>query len=117
MLDVQVTLDRPRALRYSINAIAELERVLGQPIGEIVGAMRALSIMTIRAMVWAGLRHENSRLTLDGAGLLIDTYLAGGGTLGDLYGRLDAALVASGTFGRAPDGGAEGNAPIASPSG
>lgn len=52
---------RRRTLRYDLNALAEIERVLGigiDQIGQISGQAR-----TIRALVWAGLLHEEPSLT------------------------------------------------------
>jgi hypothetical protein len=66
---VAIELDKPRSLRFTTNALAELEDALGRPLSEIGGMA---GIKTIRTMVWAGLLHEEPGLTHEQASELID---------------------------------------------
>lgn len=67
---VDIVLDKPRKLRFTTNAIAELEDVLGQPITKL--DEESLGVKTLRALLWAGLLHENRDLTIEEAGDLMD---------------------------------------------
>lgn len=55
-------------LRFTTNALVELEQALGKPVSQI---QENSGIREIRAMVWAGLSHER-RITLQEAGDLVD---------------------------------------------
>lgn len=101
---VDLTLDKPRSLRYDLNALADVETLLGKPFGVVVGEMRALGVVSLRALLWAGLRHEDRRLTVERAGALIQGYLEqDGNLLEQLYAKIDEALVKSKVFGT-PEG-------------
>lgn len=63
---VDVELDgTTHQLKYNLNAFAELEEVLELgSIQEIAALVTAnLSMRTLRALLWAGLLHNNSKLT------------------------------------------------------
>ena len=73
---IVVLLDKPRTLRYDLNAYAELE----EKYGTVEAAMKALqegSIRSIRTLLWAGLIHEcmdeneNYTLTVKQVGAMI----------------------------------------------
>lgn len=64
-----IELDRPRTVKFDVNAIAELEDALGKPISQLNETN--VGIREIRAMVWAGLLHENPKLTLREVGEMI----------------------------------------------
>lgn len=66
---VIIELDRPRKLRYTFNSLVLAEEVLGKPIavGMLVAGMKEL-----RILLWAGLKEEDSNLTLEQVGNLID---------------------------------------------
>jgi hypothetical protein len=66
---VTVKLDKQRKLKYTFNALCELEDALGRPLLEIRNNFR---VKDLRALVWAGLLHENPDLTLEEAGRLLD---------------------------------------------
>lgn len=68
---VSIDLDRTRTLRYDVNGLAELEERFGdRPIHTVLSQER-LGLKAIRLLLWIGLRHEDRRLTLDGAGGLL----------------------------------------------
>jgi len=71
---VLVNLDKPRKLRYTTNALVMLEESLGKPIGEIMNdfANGLYGFKDIRNLLWAGLLDEDSSLTPEDAGNLLD---------------------------------------------
>lgn len=62
--------DTEYILKYSTNAICELEQQLDKGLNTIVANMERLT--TVRAMLWAGLRAKHEDITLPKAGELID---------------------------------------------
>jgi hypothetical protein len=69
---VIIELDKPRTLRYGINALAKVEDSIGKP---IVGLdLEHLGIKELLAIVHAGLFHEDKTLTIEQVGDLIDDY-------------------------------------------
>lgn len=67
---VDVELDKPRRLRYDLNALAELEDRLGVPLDQIADVR--LTIKNFRIMIWAGLIHEDPELTEEQVGAMVD---------------------------------------------
>jgi hypothetical protein len=68
--EVKITLDKERTLRFTLNALAEIEDKLGIPLqkmGEV-----ELGVKAIRVMVWAGLLHEDEEITERAVGNMID---------------------------------------------
>lgn len=68
---VQVELDRPRTIKFDLNAFIELEEMYGS----IDGALKEMekgSIKAVRAILWAGLIHEDESLTLKQVGSMVD---------------------------------------------
>jgi len=92
---VEIELDRPRRLRYDINALADLEEALGVGLGAALSGER-MGIRTLRAMLWAGLRHEDPMLTIREAGELLNGYLERHGNLEGISQAINRALEASG---------------------
>ena len=66
---VVVNLDKPRKIKYTINALATLEDVLERPVTELGNNV---GVKELRALLWAGLLHEDANLTLEQAGNLMD---------------------------------------------
>lgn len=77
--EVSVRLDRVRKLRFDFNALAEFEELMGV---SLLAAMQdfqqddrgnvSFSFKTLRAMLWAGLLHEEPTLTVRQAGKLFE---------------------------------------------
>ncbi|RVI93685.1 hypothetical protein CN186_15745 [Sinorhizobium medicae] len=64
--------DRAYTLSFSINAICELEELLGQPVPQIAATLNKpedIRMTTVRALIWAALRdyHEEADLKEAGA--------------------------------------------------
>ncbi|EGK10291.1 hypothetical protein HMPREF9374_2641 [Desmospora sp. 8437] len=67
---VEVTLDRRRRLKFDLNALSELEGALGKPVTQLNDS--TVGMQELRAMVWAGLLHEDPGLTLRDTGEIIE---------------------------------------------
>ncbi len=91
-----ITLDKVRHLRYTANAIADIEEVLGEGLQSLLSSNKAAGVRHARAFLWGGLKHEDRRLQTPGgierAGDLINTWYENGGTLDSLYVRIFEAL-------------------------
>lgn len=105
---VLVTLDRERHLRYTINALADLEQHLGTGLGGVMLTGK-VGIGFMRGFLWAGLKHEDARLSVERAGQLLQDYLDRGGDLASLANSMNEAMQIAG-FGRTrEDAGSNGN--------
>jgi len=91
---VEIELDKPRRLRFDVNAIADLEEKLGISFGHLLHPSRA-GFSSYRGLVWAGLKWEDRGLTLERAGNMLQQYFANGGTEEQLTEWIDKALVAA----------------------
>ena len=68
---IDIVLDKPRKLKFDLNAFAELEETFG----DVETAMAELEkgkIKALRAILWAGLVHEDAALTVTDVGSMID---------------------------------------------
>lgn len=111
-MPVQIDLGgETRFLKYSFGAIRQMEREAGAGVAKLLSADRQ-GFDTMCLLIWAGLRHENKRLTPDQVEKWLDAYLEAGGTFEALSILVTQALIESKVLGRqAPEGGtAEGNA-------
>jgi hypothetical protein len=70
---IPIELDRVRHISFSVNAYRDAETVAGMGIVAMVHP-RNIGFKTIQALLWAGLRHEDPTLTLDGVGVLMDLW-------------------------------------------
>lgn len=69
---VTIILDRPRTLRYGLNALAKVEDITGK---NIMGLdLNNVSIKDLLAIIYAGLYHEDKELTVEKVGDLIDEH-------------------------------------------
>ena len=69
---ITIQLDRPRTLRYGINALAKIEDITGKPI--LALDLNNVGIKDLLAIVYGGLYHEDKTLTIEKVGELIDEY-------------------------------------------
>jgi hypothetical protein len=65
--------DRPRRLKFDINAIADIERETKTGIMSLLQYER-LGFDSIRVLLWGGLKHEDRNLTIEKVGNLIQNY-------------------------------------------
>lgn len=91
---------RSRRLRFDMNALAELEGVLGRSVAEVLsGDGQALGFASMRALMWAGLRHEDRGITLERAGQMMQSAIESGMSLSDLLEKISEAITSCGVFG------------------
>lgn len=95
---VEIRLDKPRFLRFDINAIADLEEATGKSLMELMDENN-IGISAMRALLWAGLKHQDKLLTLQRAGELIQAFIVNGGSLATLMEKVAKAITSSGAFG------------------
>ena len=70
--EVPIRLDRVRTLKYTFNAFAEFEELTGQSIQATFQNADNLGFGSLRNLLWAGLTHEESSLTIKKVGELIE---------------------------------------------
>ena len=69
---ITINLDKPRVLRYGINALARIEDLIGKPLTNL--DLQNVGIKDLLAIIYAGLYHEDESLTVEKVGDLIDEY-------------------------------------------
>lgn len=96
---VPITLaGKERSLKFDFNALADLDTAAPGVLPGYISGLQA-GFGAVRALIWAGLKHEEPRLKLTEAGALIEAeLLSGEKTLLDFLNLLNDALVASGLF-------------------
>lgn len=94
-----ITLDRPRTLRFTIDAVARLEAEEGCGLDELWA--RKQRIVALVALLYHGLRHEDASLTKARVIKLLDRFVDNGGDTTQLNETVLEALFASGVYGRA----------------
>ncbi len=75
-----------RSFRFDINALADFEQVTGMGFGQLMSTKAVFA--TARALLWAGLKHEDRTLTVEDAGRLLSRYIKEG------KGSIDVVLTA-----------------------
>lgn len=105
--------DRPRTLRYDVNALADVEPLIGGSIFMVLSQeSNVIRFSVLRALLWAGLKHEDAGLTLNQVGVLMQTAFLAGRDLTDVMKAVNDGILASGLF-KAPKEGAQENPPTA----
>jgi hypothetical protein len=102
MNDVPVTLDRERRIRYGIRDLRDLERVTQKPVGDVMRDFTNIGAEALSTILWAGLKHEDGKLTIDRTLDLVDKYIEKGQEISDLRTAINQALLLSGYFGKRP---------------
>ena len=69
---VTIQLDKPRTLRYGMNALAKIEDITKKPITKL--DLNNVGIRDLLVIIFAGLCHEDKTLTVDKVGDLIEEY-------------------------------------------
>jgi len=96
-------------LRYDINALANIERELDKPIGEVFGEIQEtgdVRLDVIRVLLWAGAKRFNRRMTPDLAGRVIQEYIEDHGDLEEMGTVIMEAVKKSGLYSEDEDEGA-----------
>lgn len=97
---VEVILDRPRTVKFTWPDLKALQSRLGKPLGDIMVDLGKLDVVAIQHVLFAGLRHDDQKLRFDDVGAMIEAFVAGGKTVGDVLYVINEAMAASGYFGR-----------------
>jgi len=69
---VTLELDKPRSLRFGLNALVRIEEMIGKPISKL--DLDNISVKDMRTIIYSGLFHEDKNLTPEKVGELIDDY-------------------------------------------
>lgn len=69
---VAINLDRERHLKFNLNALILAEKTTGKKLADLGQNQEGFDLEFLRAMLFAGLKHEDKELTLDEVGDLID---------------------------------------------
>ena len=88
---------KPRYLRFDFNALADFEQINGMGLGQLL-TMKAV-FGTARAMLWAGCKSDDPRITLQKSGDLIGEYIQAGGTVDEVLGKCFEAAIDQGAIG------------------
>ncbi len=86
---VEIQLDRPRQIRYSIGILREAEAALG-------GFVGPLGLNILCSLLMYGLRPDDPKLTLKKLDGLLDDYLHTGGSIEKLSRKVRVALERAG---------------------
>jgi hypothetical protein len=70
---------RKRFLKFDINALADFEQETGMGFGQLMSTKAVFA--TTRAMLWAGMKHEDRGLSVEEVGRLLGIYVKEGGTI------------------------------------
>lgn len=65
--------DRKRSLRFDINALADFEQETGMGFAQLM--QQKATFAAARALIWAGLKHEDRMLTIESVGTLLWQYM------------------------------------------
>ena len=69
---VTIELDKPRTLRYGMNALIKIEELTGKNLTKL--DLDNISVKDLRTIVYAGLFHEDKELTPEKCADLIDEH-------------------------------------------
>lgn len=89
---------RTRNYRYDLNALADFEQEVGMGFGQLMQMKAAFAM--VRALLWAGLKHEDRTLSIEYVGELVQDAMNAGATLDDLMTDAFEAAVAHGALGK-----------------
>lgn len=88
---VEIELDKPRTLRFDLNALAELEEAFDIPLDKIGTLFTGKRLAAnVRKLLLIGLKHEDESLTEKQVGAMID-----GWSLSDITAKINEAFGAS----------------------
>ncbi len=69
---ITIVLDKPRTLRYGMNALVKIEDITGKSI--LALDLGKVGVKDLLAIIYGGLYHEDKTLTIEKVGDLIDEY-------------------------------------------
>lgn len=89
---------KKRSLMFDINALADFEQETGMGFGQLMSTKAMFA--TTRAMMWAGLKHEDRTLTTQDVGVLLTKYVKSGGSINDVLKEALKAAAEQGALGK-----------------
>lgn len=100
---------RVRSLRYDMNAMADFEEKTGMGLAQLMSTSAVFA--TTRALLWAGLKHQDRALTIDYVGQLMQDYVQDkGGNIQELLSAcMDACVTQKAIPGLSKRGDGEGD--------
>ena len=93
-----ITLDKVRTLRFTIDAVDELERALGVGLDQLWANKQR--IVALVALLYHGLKHEDASLTEKRVRRMLQAAIDRGEDVTEINERVLEALFASGVYGR-----------------
>lgn len=98
---IPIELDKPRTLYFDLNAICLLEDALKSKVTKIAEELfeGEVGANEIRAFLWAGLQHEDEKLTIKQAGSLVTP-----GNFQEVIKAITKAFIAAMPQGEAKEG-------------
>lgn len=101
---VEMTFDKKRHFKLNFNALADLEELLDESLF-VAFSQNKIGLSTIRAILYCGLKWEDSTLTKDATGEMIEKYLEQQeNSIDTLISMIADGLNASGVIGSAEVG-------------
>ncbi len=94
---IPIELDgRTRHIRYDFNALCLLEETLDISVADLPKLLRGkVKFAALRALLYAGLAHEDDMLTLAGAGDMLESIRKRPAALGEVAGAIRRAFEAA----------------------
>lgn len=89
---------RKRTLRFDINALADFEQEAGMGFGQLMSTKAMFA--TCRALLWAGMRHEDRGITTTNVGAKIQEYMHEGGDINEILTAVFEICKKQGAFGK-----------------
>ena len=99
---------KTRRLRYDYNALSDVEEKAGFGIGVMFSEERA-GYNVNRLLLWGGLKWADHGITVAKVGAMLGEYIADGGDMDELMGKVKQALAKSRLI-KFEESGNEGNA-------
>ena len=89
LVKAPITLDRERTLLFNLNAFCDLEDVFGT-VDDAMKALQDGKVKALRALLWAGLKHEDPGLTEEAVGAML-----GLGDLQEISEAINKAIISA----------------------
>lgn len=89
--------DKSYRLRYSLNAMCEMERAAGCPLEQMVEKQFSAA----RLLLWGALIDLQPEISIAEAGRMMDAYMRAGGTIEDVINICYQAMEDAGFFAQA----------------
>ena len=113
-MPVEITLDKPRTLKFDLLSLGELEDKCEKPMVSLYIDLQRRGVNVMVYALWAGLRHEDATITPNLARRILQDYMTRGDNIQLVVGALERAMKETGVFGKEDDAGNAQPEPTAS---